>query len=59
MGALGVTVTSSVLGASLVGSVLGKTTIGIHLGEVECTVKAARKVGNINVEGEFLAQQVE
>lgn len=54
VGALGVTITGSVLGTSFVGGVLGKTTIGVHLDEVESAVKATREVGHIDVEGELL-----
>ena len=57
--ALSITVTGSVFGTSQVGGVLGHSTIGIHLGEVEGTVQAARKLGNIDGEGELRSQKVE
>lgn len=47
------------LGAGLVGGVLGHATIGIHGGEVERTVQATREVGYIDVEGEFVANEIE
>lgn len=50
--------TSSVLSTSLVVALV-KTTISCHLNEVESTVQTARKVRNINVEGELLVDEVE
>ena len=57
--ALRVAVSSSVLGTSLVSWELGQATVGVHLGEVESTVQTARKVGNIDVEGELLVEKLE
>lgn len=54
-----VAVASSVLGTSLVGAILGCTTISIHLREVERAIKAARKVGDVNVKSELLIEEVE
>jgi hypothetical protein len=51
--------TGSVLGTSLVARVLAHTTILLHLDEVESTVQAARKLGDINIEGELLSDDVE
>lgn len=59
MRALSVAVASSVLGTSLVGGVRPKATVFLHLDEVESTVETARKVGDIDVEGEFLVLHVE
>jgi hypothetical protein len=58
VGALGIAVTSSVLGTSLVVA-LSDTTVGSHLDEVESTVETARELGDIHVEGKFLADEVE
>ena len=57
--ALRVAVSSSVLGTSLVSWELGQATVGVHLGEVESTVQTARKVGNIDIEGELLVEDLE
>lgn len=59
MWALRVAVSSSVLGTSLVGGEARHATISVHLGEVDGTVKAARKVGYIDVKGELLVLHVE
>lgn len=59
MGALGVTVTSSVLGTGLVVGLLGHTTVLGHLDEVQGTVETALKLGNIDIEGELLVLEVE
>lgn len=53
MGTLCITVSGSVSSTSLVIGVLGLSTIGIHGGEVNCTVQTARKVGDVDVEGEL------
>ena len=53
VGALGVTIASTVLGSSLVGGVLGHATISIHSAEVEGTVEAAGQVAHIHVKGEL------
>ena len=58
VGALGVAVTSSVLGTSLVVALVD-TTVGSHLNKVESTVQAARQLGDVDVEGELLADEVE
>jgi len=58
-GALGVAVTSSILGTSLVGGESGETTISVHLGEVEGAIETARKVGNVDIESEFLVEELE
>jgi len=57
--ALAVAVTSSVLGTSLVAGVLGDTTVLVHGHEVQGTVQAARQLGNVNIEGELVAEEVE
>lgn len=59
MRALGVAITSSVLGTSLVVGVLGCTTIGVHLDEVESAIETARKLRNIDIEGELLVEWLE
>lgn len=38
---------------------LGKTTVLVHGDEVQGTVQAARQLGDVNVEGELVAEQVE
>lgn len=58
VGALRITVTSSVLGTSLVVTLV-HTAIGSHFDEVESTVQTARQLGDIDVEGELLADEVE
>lgn len=60
MRALSITVTSTVLRASFVAGRVGRgTTIGLHLGEVQSSVQPARKLRDINVESEFLVEQLE
>jgi hypothetical protein len=49
--------TGSVLGTSLVVA-LADATVGGHLDEVESTVQTAGKVGDINIEGKLLVDQV-
>lgn len=56
---LRVAVSNTVLSTSLVVGVLGDTTVGIHGDKVEGTVQTARKVRNVDSEGELLVQQVE
>jgi hypothetical protein len=56
--ALRVTVSSSVLGTSLVVS-FADTTVSCHLDEVKSTVEATGELGDIDVEGELLAHEVE
>jgi hypothetical protein len=58
VGALGITVTGSELGTSLVVA-LSDTTVGGHLDKVESTVETTREFGDIHIEGEFLADEVE
>ena len=50
--------TSSVLGTSLVVALVD-TTVGSHLNKVESTVQTARQLGDVDVEGELLADEVE
>lgn len=57
--ALSIAVTSTVLGTGLVGWVLGLTTILVHFNEVQGSVDTARHVGDIDIEGELLANGVE
>jgi hypothetical protein len=57
--ALRIAVSGSVLGTSLVARVLGHTTVGFHLREVDGTIETAAKVGDIDVEGEFLVLEFE
>lgn len=56
---LAVAVSGAILGTSFVGGILGHAAILVHLGEVDGAVKAARKIADVNVEGELLVQQVE
>lgn len=56
--ALSITVASSVLSTSLVASVLGLATVGVHGDEVQGSVQAAGQLGDIDIEGELLAQKV-
>lgn len=57
--ALGIAVTGTVFGTNFVTWVLGHATIARHLDEVQSTVKTARKLADINIEGEFLVVQSE
>ena len=57
--ALRVAVSSSELGTSLVVGELGHATVSLHLGEVEGTVQATRKLGNIDVKSELLVEELE
>ncbi len=59
MGALSIAVTGSVLGTSLVVGLGGHATISGHVGEVEGTVETARKIGDIDIKGEFLVLDLE
>ena len=59
VGALSVTVTSTVLGSGLVARVLGHATISIECSEVEGTVEAARQVAHIHVKGELSVLEFE
>ncbi|KAJ8109446.1 hypothetical protein OPT61_g7451 [Boeremia exigua] len=54
VGALGVAVSCRVLVVALV-----EATVGGHLDKVESTVQTAREVGNIDIEGELLVDEVE
>jgi len=58
VGALRIAVTGSVLGTGLVVALVHATISG-HLDEVQSTVQTARQLGNIDVEGELLADKVE
>jgi hypothetical protein len=53
-----VVLTSSVLGTSLVVALVDATVRG-HLDKVEGTVQTAGEVGDVNVEGELLVDEVE
>lgn len=57
--ALRIAVAGTHLGTSLVAGVLSHTTIGIHLGEVEGAVETAGEVGDVDVEGELLVEELE
>ena len=57
-GALGVTVTSTVLGTSGVATI-ALATIGIHGDKVEGAVHAAGDGGQVHVEGELVARKIE
>lgn len=57
--ALSIAVTGTVLSTSLVTRVAGLSSIGVHLREVESTVQTARKLGDIDIEGELLVEEVE
>jgi hypothetical protein len=50
--------TSSIFGTGGVVALV-ETTVGGHLNKVQSTVQTARKLGNINIEGEFLSDDVE
>lgn len=52
-------VLTSVPGTGPVEGVLGRTTIGVHGNKVEGTVETAGQVGNVNIEGELIVEQVE
>lgn len=57
--ALSITVTGSVFGTSLVAWVGSQSSVSLHLGEVQSTVETARKLGDIDSEGELSSQKVE
>ena len=57
--ALSVAVTSTVFGTSLVARELGKTAIQVHGDEVQGTVEATANVGDIDIEGELVAKELE
>lgn len=58
MALVDIPLTSSVFGTSLVVALVDAT-VGSHLNEVKSTIQAAREVGNVNIEGEFLVDEVE
>jgi hypothetical protein len=58
VGALSIAVSSTELGTGLVVA-LAHAAVREHLHEVESTIQTARQLGYINVEGEFLANEVE
>lgn len=58
-GALGVTVTGTVLGTGLVGGVAGHATILLHSDEVESGVKTTVDGGEVDIEGELVALEGE
>jgi len=57
--ALRIAITSAVLCSSLVVGEFGHATIGIHLGEVQSTVQPTGEIGDINVKGELLVEELE
>lgn len=59
LGALCITVASSVFGTSLVVVVLGETAIRVHLNEVKGTIETARQIRHVDVEGELLVPKIE
>ncbi len=59
VGALRIAVAGPVLSTSFVSRVLGKTTILVHLREIQGAVEATRKVGNVDIEGELLVENLE
>ena len=56
--ALRVTVPSTVLGTGLVGWVLGHATVGVHGDKVQSAVETAGEVGDVDIKGELLVQQL-
>ena len=59
MGALGITVTSTVLGTSPVGREAGGSAVCVHLDEVERAVETAWELRHVDVEGELLVLELE
>ena len=57
--ALGIAVAGTVLGAGVVGVVLGHATILFHGDKVKSAIEAARKTGNVNIEGELVVLEHE
>lgn len=57
--ALRIAVTSSVFGTSRVGFEAFRSTISVHGDEVKSTVETAWKVGEVNIEGELIVEEVE
>lgn len=58
MRALSITVTSTILSTGLVTGVARGTTIDLHLREVQSSVQTARKLGDIDIEGELLVEEL-
>jgi hypothetical protein len=56
---LSITVPSSIVGTCLVSGPSSYSSVSIHLGEVKSAVQSAREVGNIHIECELLAQQLQ
>ncbi len=59
MGALRVAVTSSITSASLVCWEPGLATILVHLDKVDSAIETARKLGDVDIEGNLLVLHVE
>ena len=59
LGALRVTVASSILGTSLVRREARHTTVGVHLREVDGTVETTGEVRHVDIEGELHVLHVE
>jgi hypothetical protein len=58
-GALAVAVAGSVLGSGLVVRLGGQTSVRVHGNEVKSAVQTAGKLGNIDVKGELIVEEVE
>lgn len=58
-GTLGVTVSSTVLGTSRVARVRGNTTVFLHSDEVQSRVETTLNGGQVDIEGELVAEEVE
>jgi len=56
---LGIAVSRTVLCTSLVSGGLRHTAVGVHGDEIQSTVKTARQLGHVDVEGELLVAQIE
>ena len=59
MWALSVTVSSPVLSTRLITRESGQSTVRVHRNEVESAIETARELRHVEVEGEFLVQEVE
>jgi hypothetical protein len=59
VGALSITVTSSILGTSFVGRETGLATILFHLYQIESAIESTRQVRNVNIESELPVEQLE
>lgn len=57
--ALSIAISSPVLGTGLVGREFAHSSILVHGHEVKSAVEAAREVGEIDIKGELLVQEVE